>query len=394
MKSRGHFLLSVLTTIVLIFQTAEVGARAVRAHPVCMGKHLRKMQPAPVNVARVFLDKEGHYYPDCALPDWQLRQCNASLFDWYRSHPERLDEICAAYGVKVATLKDTDRVLNSLNGSIIDSLVRSINKRAADYDVVAVSIHGFRKKPYNNCDIFTRSSRIDSRRLEASINENTGKKVFYIELYWDCQFVNLIHAMLFNSGYKMFHDYGVPNATVAGIALRNVVSRIEKQDVAIVTHSLGARVGCALLFNTGANVAEEIKSPTPAQTNVSVLMIAPAVGADLFSNYFHRSAGKTLPGDNYHPGIVYNHNDLVLQKHTKFWFIKIGNLTARDLGPTTLGCDYEGDIDKLRTLIKPATLQAFDLSLKGRHARKCHYLNHCYIKNSAKFPDAIKWCFR
>ncbi|GAA4465069.1 hypothetical protein GCM10023093_16600 [Nemorincola caseinilytica] len=355
-------------------------------YAVLFGKHNSRMRKPPSNVVRMFLDKDGNYYPDISISRRSLRKSNSSLRQWYADHTDRFEELCKKYSIGEGSF---DKRLELLNAAIAKEIADRINTRSKEYDVVDVSIHGFRKKAYG-ISLGNRRSVGDNRKLEAAIDRYSTKKHFYTEVYWDSKYLGPLEMIRKDKGYHVFAEQGIPAALRVGLAARRVVSNIKRQRINIITHSLGAVVGAELLFNADTSEpALQSRLRTPAQPDVRTCLIAPATSPYLFRNYDDRGPRKAPVPDNYSMAVVYNTNDFVLNKNLQLLFLHIGRNTADSISSTTLGCNCGSAIDTIAQYVSPGRFTAFDMSLKRKSKRKCHYLNHCYIRNKRAFRNVV-----
>ncbi len=357
-----------------------------KKYSVRFGKHSKKNGIITDNVVRIFLDKEGSYYPESIINDHSLRKNNNSLRNWYSTHRNEFNGICSNLGIPASAFNEQ---LDSLNRKLARNITSEINNKSKGYDIVNVSIHGFSKKTYG-IRIIDRHSTGDNKKLEQALQVNTKKKLFFVEIYWDASYLGVFRSALANKGYKVFRDSAQPHAINVGLCLRKVIANINSERINIITHSLGARVACELLFNAETNNNAQENEATPMQSRIKICMVAPAIGSELFKNYYKRGKITKNPNvgrDNYELSIVYNTNDIVLNKSIPLPIYHLGNLTAYDIAKTALGCDCGNDIDSLETLLAPLHIRTFNLSCKHGKARNGHYLNHCYINNRIPFMD-------
>ncbi len=385
-----------LENILLVFvcmwtcgQVAVAQSGRRERHTVCFGKHIR--HKAPANAVRIFLDKDGNYYPDIFIRDNELRHNNSSLGEWYRNNTSAFNSLCTAYKVPVSTF---EQQLAGLNDALAKQIAERINTGCHGFDIVDVSIHGFSKKAYG-FRIVDRLATGDNRKLEQALQAGTKKKLFFVEIYWDSKFINMFSAAHKGKGYYIFKEGGIPNAMRVGLSLRKVVSAIRIPQLNIITHSLST-VACALLFNADStDPVRQWETPTPKQLHTRLCMIAPAMGATVFSNYYSRDSTVSAPyKDNYEIAVVYNTNDVVLNKKLQVLWFRIMDIGAEAIAATTLGCNYKNDLALLRQKVAPNEVKLFDLSYRNGRKQKCHYLNHCYIRNKACFADVVDWLNR
>jgi hypothetical protein len=355
---------------------------------VRFGKHCKIHAPAP-NVVRIFMDKDGNYYPDIYIRDRALIKNHNSLSEWYRNNINAFDILCKKYEIPQGTF---EQKLDQLNDAIANNLVIEINTKSSGCDIVNVYVHGFSKKAYG-CRLIDRHSTGDNKKLEISMSGKTNKKLFFVEVYWDSKFINVFFGAHKSKGYYIYRDYSISNALHVGLSLRKVISNIQTPQLNIITHSSGAIVACEILFNADTvNPYLQTVIPTPIQQHIKTCMIAPSMSAAIFDTYFSRAGNVIKPqNDNYLLSVVYNRNDFVLNKNLPFMFFKIMNHTAEDIIPTTLGCDYKNELQLLQKKVAPNTIRMFDLSYRHKKACRCHYLVNCYIKNKACFSEVVSY---
>ncbi len=184
---------------------------------------------------RIFLDREGLYYPDLYIKDKELKQVNGSLRQWYHTHPAQLNAICKQYKVD-SSGTDVDAIVDRLNDAIVKTTAETINLNMYHFNTLNVLIHGYRKKGYNSFPGITRSSRKDNQKLAGSLTLGSYRDVLYMEVYWDGYFFGIGHNS--NEMAQAFHRYATPNAVNAGLALRKLLTKINKtKDINIVTHN-------------------------------------------------------------------------------------------------------------------------------------------------------------
>ena len=149
--------------------------------------------------------------------------------------------------------------------------------------------------------------------------------------------------------FKLFENQARANAVNVGYSLRKVVSKIDKENITVVAHSLGARVATSLLFNSydgDASKAQQ-KLKTPSQSRVDIILIAPAISKSPFKAYYERvSKVDFKKKDNYFLAIVYNRKDFVLLKRENK--LRLFGPGPRRYGNTSLGCNARKEAYKLR----------------------------------------------
>ncbi len=322
---------------------------------------------------RVFVDKEGGYYPEYYIKDNSLKRANNSLLEWYRTHEDDFKVICQEYEIPSSLRFDEKVAL--LNETIERGYLEEINKKLEGYDNVVILIHGFRKKVYGSRkDRYSTKDNIDFQKgLEAL----EGKSLF-VEVYWDSTYAYLLQG-IGKRGFKLFEEQAIPNANVVGYQLRSLIAGIKAEELNVFTHSLGARV----IANTLFNVSKDQTAPTPSQKNISICLVAPAIGSEIFKNYYNRNTHLDFnKEDNYRLAIQYNKHDFVLLKDIPFTW----GASVYSRGNTALGLNYEGDVTKLQQLFLSQFTGskvpiAIDTSISNdNEPLECH-LVRCYTEN-------------
>ena len=292
-------------------------------YDVTFGKHNKKLPEEASNIVRIFLDKDGNYYPEMYINDRDLRKCHNSLAEWYAENVDEFGELCVINNIATGTFEEK---LIKLNDALALKIANNINARNENSYLVNVSIHGFSKKAYG-VRIMNRLASGDNKKLEAALSQKAKGKLFFVEVYWDAKYIGMLQGSILAKWSYIFRDAAMPNAMNVGLSLRKVISNIANQHINIITHSLGARVACELLFNAeDSNIARQHSIPTPQQAHIKLCMIAPAICTGLFKNYWQRIPEVTKPvNDNYSISVVYNTNDIALNKSMPFLFFHIGN---------------------------------------------------------------------
>jgi len=174
--------------------------------------------------------------------------------------------------------------------------------------------------------------------------------------------------------FKLFENDAQQNVVKTGYELRKIISKIKAKKYTIITHSLGAQIGISLLTNTYSDKIsdEKQKLQTPSQQKINVCFIAPEMAAAPFEEYYNRTTTLDFKEkDNYHPTILFNEIDLILNK--KFGFFRPG---PRNYGDTSLGCNYENEIGVLQKMFeenyKNSSLKVYDTIV--------HFELKCFFK--------------
>ncbi|MCW3104242.1 MAG: hypothetical protein JWO09_2682 [Bacteroidetes bacterium] len=339
------------------------------------GERSVQLSPAPANTARIFMDKSGYYYPEIFIPDAELENNCSSLKEWYKSNEKKLSQLCERY--KVSNALPVDEKIEALDDSIAASYIAMINEKAKLFRSVDVLIHGFRKRAYGKKDKVSTYSIDDYQSFENVLPKEAGS-VLFVEVYWDSKFITPISSYKYK-GFELFEQAGIPNAEHVGLQLRKVIPSIQCDHINIITHSLGAKAGCELLFNASKGaLANESTLACPAQKDIRLCLIEPAISPDVFNEYYSRTGVFDYKAkDRYRLGIVYNENDFVLLKSYNFGAVHIIS-SPLEYGNTALGCNYKGCIPALKQLFtekypNSVLYEPFDFSSLGSDHRLYRY---------------------
>jgi hypothetical protein len=309
------------------------------------------------DIVRLYLDKFGALYPaievpidrkdfeDTQLLKRQLKDVNSFNLEFYfTSNAKRMEKLRNAYQVPAGGTAPDD--FHAVQAQIIAGYVKNISMLAAKQQagMVIFLVHGFNEPHPELPDKYP--------FLRETINSDpkaAALKPIYVELYWD--------------GLDAFGYHPLPVARIwppsrynsrwVALSLRNFIYQMEKQvhlPIAIVTHSLGASVATAALFNNNSNWApfkidpamqqrfnQLMETPTPV-TEIRLGMLAPAIpGTATFENFNKRSPVDIQPGQNNikRAIIAYDPFDYAVSKD----LFRLISLAPLD-GPTTLGCNY------------------------------------------------------
>lgn len=300
------------------------------------------------NNVQLFLDKNGDFYPLADIDNIELRS-TATIKGYFKNNTASFVEISLKYDLEFQHFSDSNYLL--LQEAIINERILSINNKSSEFKDVFILIHGFRKPilPKGN----DTSSQQDNISFRNSIPNNDS--IFFIEVYWDCMYdcCLSLSAKKNKSIFKLFEEQARMNAVKSGYGLRNVISKISKENITLISHSLGARVAVSTLFNTYDDYIESSKQvlETPSQKKVDICLIAPGISKDPFSEYFERTTNldyKLI--DNYNLSIVYNRKDFVLLKRDPK--VRVFGPGPRDFGNTSLGCNHKREAIKLKKYFK------------------------------------------
>ncbi len=295
-------------------------------------------------VVRVFLDKNGDYYPNSIIPAADLRESGASIREHFSTNADAFLAVLQSYGVASTGSFEDDYA--ALQGEIVDDLLRLVNALDQEHDLY-ILIHGFRKPmlPQRGGSPSSRGYASVRSSIQGQYSAQSEEAVF-LEVYWDGTYDCCIgrKTKVNKRIFKLFEDVAQINASEVGYGLRRLVPAIDRDELTIVTHSLGAQVGLSLLTNTYDERidAKEQELPTPAQARVNIGLIAPAISRDPFEDYDERTLSTVADNDNYHLNILYNEKDFVLKKR---W--KIFGPGPKKYGDTSLGCNCRNEAEKL-----------------------------------------------
>ncbi|MFT5338257.1 MAG: hypothetical protein ACJAY8_000421 [Sphingobacteriales bacterium] len=347
---------------------------------VIYGQHTSELPQPEAHVFRIFMDKNGFFYPSVQLPDALLKSKGSSISNLLSSNDSLREQVAIQYKLdpKTATVPN-------IKESIIASISKELEQKTKEYESSFFMIHGFRKKAYGEKE--NSLSSTDYLTLEREIQSTQKEKALFIEIYWDGTHISPIKAYKYR-GFKLMERNALPQAKNAGYALRQLISNLNIDTLNIVSHSLGAVVANELLFNT----REQQTFPTPSQSVVNNIYIAPAIGFEAFLDFHDRNTEINFTEhDNYNLSVVYNPTDFVLLKSFHFKFINL-DVEPTKYGNTSLGCDYNNDILKFNDLFKykyPNTPKPRVLMVDDSIGWKafCHLIR-CYCSSPA-FQNAF-----
>ncbi|HEY0091652.1 MAG TPA: hypothetical protein VGB43_04115, partial [Flavobacterium sp.] len=192
-------------TILLLFNIAAAQVSCnYNNRSVYFGERTNKQ---PEDVIRIYLDKEGSYYPRLFITDSDMKKNCSSLKDWYHSNPDELEALCANY--QIEAILDFDLKVSRLNLALAKEYADRINLKKSQYEGIDILIHGFRKKAFGNIDHYSRYSSEDYEILRSSLTNES--KTLFIEVYWDGKYVKPRQSLP-HRGFKVFEQAAIPNA--------------------------------------------------------------------------------------------------------------------------------------------------------------------------------------
>ncbi|MEL6658942.1 MAG: hypothetical protein AAFP77_20710 [Bacteroidota bacterium] len=331
------FLLGILVYGLTPFAVAQTGQQVI------YGERYRYFSEVS-GVVRVFLDRQGDFYPEAIIPDSALLDNNASIQAYFTSHPDAFVKTAAHYDLQITGY--SEQHFATLQEKIIGQLVDRINTLDQERELFLL-IHGFRKPLVPQQ--WSSSSKNDYNNVRSSIAGRYApdKAPQFVEVYWDGTFDCCIgrKTKVNKRIFQLFEDVAQVQATRTGYALRQIIEGIEREQLNIVTHSLGAQVGVSIVSNTyDERIDTTLQSlPTPAQPRVNLCLLAPAISKEPFFDYDERTTAIDLEAeDNYHLSVLYNKKDFVLRKR-----VLIFGPGPRKYGNTALGCNCHRELYKL-----------------------------------------------
>jgi len=348
---------------------------------VVFGEHAQKIETFAQRNYRIFMDMNGDFYPENVISNAELIGAGqAQLAVWAKKYPLHFQKVAKSYHLSNTLYSKTNYAL--LQDSIRQSIIRKVNKEGKVKQTWIV--HGFRKKiAHENIDNFT--SVYENKICRNRINRYLAKDTQHlsVEVYWDGKY-------LLSGGVKeviqlgyLFKNHAVPNAQNCGYGLRRIFSGIQCQQINLISHSAGVHVLTSLLYD----VKRKYELPTPSQKDIRIAITAGAAsGKKHFKRYYKRSSSVNFRSkDNYSLINLINENDFVLLK--KFGRI---HFTKR-LGNTSLGCNYKGESNQLKTYFKEQFTHSTFAEAYVKNSRS-HWFKS-YVE-SAGFDVVLAFLFR
>lgn len=252
------------------------------------------------NLRQLWLDRCGHPYPDPA-------SCRVE------SPALRSSGFCIKKCVQASTTYDHDAIFGGFAGEV--------NGMCREGETLIILIHGF-NHTYPEAHRAYKAARQQIRI------QYPGRKLAYLEVFWDGYY---------GDAFAIW-PLAQCSSKWAGLGLRNLLTRLDPAlPIRVITHSRGAAVICAALWNTPMRgkpeedrlyrEAQEVLAP-PVLSAVRVGLLAPALRAADFESSLDRGAAPVYPHDRIVLGI--NPDDAALQAGGLAW-----------LAGTSLGCSLE-----------------------------------------------------
>jgi len=314
------------------------------------------------------IDGDGNYYPDIFIEDKNMKKAEGKMALWYKKNPEAFDDILNKH-----QLSKSEDAIQQLNDSIEKNFVRLINETAVDREVVFI-IHGYRKQMYKQKDnaLSTKENDVVERYL--------GRDKVFVEIYWDSKHITLFKGAAGKKILRMMEASAIPNAINVGQQLRSLVSAVNKPQIGIISHSLGSVVANELSFNYDDDMMHMDGK------ELNMVYLAPAIGYESFTNACNRGAGDY----QLNTCVVYNNDDFVLKKDFSAFGKQI-NTDATTYGNTSLGCNHQGDIEKLIELFNSQLTEENKPMVVDMSGRINHNFSY-YAKHQA-FKEVMAFLF-
>lgn len=334
----------------------------------------------------IYFDKDGLPYPDHFIADSSLQHSLGSLFTWYQYHSEEFIAICAGYNCFPETINK--QTIDQLSDSIIARWMAKINTESEQFPAVAYYVHGFRKlfKPTENAT----TSVEEFQLFKENLRTYPHPTAYEVEVYWDGTY-DCCFSTNHKKNKQLFELYleAQENAAHVAISLRKVLNLTQKRQVQVVGHSLGAQVIAYSLFDR-EGTSHIIPTPNQAGHTLSICLIAPAIDAHVFHDYYNRTTPVNRDTtDHYRLMIVYNEDDFVLRK--KDPKTGIFGPGANRYGKTGLGCNRRGQAEKLKTYFEKHFPKSSITLLDKTELGKCHSWR-CYAQaDELKEVSSFLW---
>jgi len=337
------------------------------------------------NVSKIYIDKNGDIYPNSIIPNKSLKENNSSIKEFYKNNANIFKENSASIGLIFNEFTENNYI--KFQNLLFENKLKKINTNIKNSQVY-ILIHGFNKPSVPKG--YSSSSKQDYEYLQNKILDlRNNDPSFFIEIYWDGMYDCCIDKNTKTNKriFKLYEEVSQINASRTGYSLRNLVPKINKNEITIITHSLGSQVALSLLtncFNERVN-PEKTQLKTPDQ-NIHICLIAPSISKEPFNKYFQRNSSIDFKSkDNYSLNILYNEKDFALRKK---W--KIFGPGPKKYGNTSLGCNHRNEIEKLETIFHNDFKNSFLNTLNTTEIGKTHLVRkYADSKSFGKFITGI-----
>ncbi len=342
-------------------------------------KHQREIETEANKPIRIFLDRWGDVYPDLIIEDNLFKRRNSTLENYFCTS-DNLQKLYNIYHIPYSGEMEKDGCktrFNLIQEHLHKKLADSIDRLAMHKKLVFL-IHG-----YNNT---AESASLAFSEMEKKIVERyPDQKILMVELYWD----GLQDKNKDKNSIKIWDNAQV-SAAYVGMGLRNILNKLQTDNIYVISHSHGAAVITEALFNVrrfpleyykkhqdGKELVRFQESFHTPQNNFVIGMIAPAIpGMNVFYRYDQRTGPEgafTSTQKNYKFINGFNKNDKVVNKY-------IG--ISPYFGSTTLACDSLENIAVQKHFSStPGLYVKVDFAPLGYKQTSHQYLD--YIKNPA-----------
>lgn len=323
------------------------------------------------NIIRIYFDRMGDLYPDNDSPkiDKSIflykRNENYATLRFYFEDIKNVEELN-----RLALQFETQSSYDSIRQNLFKHYAKTINNKLNDnkFEQVIFLIHGF-----NNLQ---EEAEITYNDLKAQFPKD--RKILFVEVYWDG---------LAKKNSKKIWSSAQPNSAYVGLGLRQLLGMVNSDiKITLIGHSTGASVATQVLFNPykwkedfQKKINDRFKQiPTPNQREINLFLLAAAIpGVNTFKDIKNTEVAENLieipTYQNISKIIIgYNNHDHALKK---LLWKKIDLGLANKFGATSLGCNYNGEVQNTINIINEETshirVEAFDLSEKDCQKDHC-----------------------
>ena len=292
------------------------------------------------NTSRIFLDKNGDFYPDLFIDNTDLASNDNALSSYFKNNRLELAEAFKLYSSNNKVKRRAS--FSDLQESVLQHSIEKLNNLLDSNVELFILVHGFRK-PLMPQPLATSSSEDYASVKSAILQNKPNSKIHFLEIYWDGTYIQVEKSVgsIIKLG-KLFKRKAIGNSSNVGLGLRKIINKIDHPNINIIGHSLGAQVINNALWN--ANVESDVQTPFQ---KIDVCLIAPAIGRKPFRKYFNRKVDYNYSkSDNYKYSIIYNERDIVVAKSNfgKKRFVRFTRL----FGNTKLGCNCSREAIKVK----------------------------------------------
>lgn len=367
-----------LLPILLIISISYLGRDS---KSVLFGDHANVLKTKEAGIFRIFMDKNGDFYPENTISNIDLKNKGKSqLRIWAEEYPNKFKEIASSYNLKNSNYSPSN--FQILQDSIIENITKLINLDNSTFKTWI--FHGYRKEIHksvasNSDSLSIVDNAFGVTEINNYLSSNNLNENLSIEVYWDGNYIKKGNIFRYIRLALIFKNKGIPNAENCGYSLRKVFAKINSKDMNIITHSTSTHIASSLLFNT----KNKYVYPTP-NNNIKVLLLASASpGKKLFKHYYKRNTSINFEEkDNYSVMNAYNELDVALKKAG---FVKI-------LGNTSLGKNHHGESFKLDRYFDKKYPNSFYDHVHIDNISNFHYF-HKYI-GSVKVKKGLDFLFQ